>query len=486
MRLPGTIVRGRRGLSKLMLIAIKNPAPLGPHQATWGDFHFGAALQKALERAGASVVQHYWPDWDKSDGEDAIVVLRGKRAFSPRKGPFAVIWVVSHPATVTVPELEAYDLAYVGSSTHFNMIKDAVKSEVKILRQCSDDSIFNAGSAANEARSGTIFVANSRGVLRNALRWALEAGVEPTVIGTQWRLLGLRHLVERLHIDNDELPDFYRRSRLSLNDHWTDMIYFGYINNRIFDCIFCGLPVLSDEFPELREVCGDGILYAHDTASFREAYRYSDRELPRAVEENLRAGGEAARPVHLLGEGGGDCRRHHARFGGFVRPPVRAPWPPSASTSPSGEPQGRDLGGTVLDEVLHFFGDGSDRIELLHICPDDRALNSRETAPRFSYLSAGLGIGPWQVGLNRELSQVNKRRFDAIVVDSFKDDGGMAGAERRDFLLRLAARLRRGGLFALSKDVAASADIPAAGTKLLKPGRTDDRYLYFSTPQDPA
>ena len=95
-------------------------------------------------------------------------------------------------------------------------------------------------------------------------------------MATNGARFGLRRLVEQRYIENRELPLLYRQSCLSLNDHWTDMIYYGYINNRIFDCLFCGLPVLSDEFPELREVCGDGILYADNAISFVRSYRYAE------------------------------------------------------------------------------------------------------------------------------------------------------------------------------------------------------------------
>ena len=156
---------------------------------TWGDFHFGASLQAALERLGVKVVQHFWPDWEKSEGEDAIIVLRGKRAFAPRRDQFSVLWVLSHPATVSVAEIDGFDLAYVGSSKHHGMLKDAVKSPLRVLRQCSDDTLFNLGPGPQEPRSGTIFVANSRGVLRNILRWALDAGVQPKLFGNQWRSL---------------------------------------------------------------------------------------------------------------------------------------------------------------------------------------------------------------------------------------------------------------------------------------------------------
>jgi hypothetical protein len=481
-----------------LLIAIKNPAPIGPHQMTWGDFHFGASLQAALERLGVSVVQHYWPDWEKSDGEDAIIVLRGKRAFAPREGQFSILWVLSHPATVSVDEIESFDLTYLGSSKHLGMMKDAVKSRLKVLRQCSDDTLFNPGADPAAPRSGTIFVANSRGVLRNMLRWALDAGIEPALYGNQWRSLGLRRLVGQRYIETRELPLLSRRSRLSLNDHWTDMIYFGYINNRIFDCLFCGLPVLSDEFPELREVCGDGILYAGDATSFRASHQYAEDHYDELSARTAELGKRlrphytfAARAAEILD----DLKRASADLAS-PRPSRSVPISPASKSAPGKDTPANEAaaiaieedktGATVLDEVLGFFAMGEARIELLHLFPGDLTLNSRESLRRFAYLSAGLGIGPWQIGLTPDLAQIRGRKFDAIVVDALPDTEGGGGSDRRGLLLRLAEKVKSNGIFVVASGVAEGAGLSGSDLQSLEPKGKGRQYHYFAVPAEPG
>ena len=62
------------------------------------------------------------------------------------------------------------------------------------------------------------------------------------------------------------------------------MKYYGLINNRIFDCLASGLPVISDEFPELRQVVGDEILYASDPESFHNSYNYCESNYEEVIQ----------------------------------------------------------------------------------------------------------------------------------------------------------------------------------------------------------
>ena len=103
-----------------MKIAIKNPAPLGKNLAKWGDYHFGLALQSALEAAGATVVMHFWPEWQRDEGEDVVLVLRGKQRYEPVQGKVHLLWVMSHPSTVATDEIDSYDLVYVAEDAQIS------------------------------------------------------------------------------------------------------------------------------------------------------------------------------------------------------------------------------------------------------------------------------------------------------------------------------------------------------------------------------
>ena len=59
-------------------------------------------------------------------------------------------------------------------------------------------------------------------------------------------------MVQDVFIENSQIPALYRSARVTLNDHWKDMLDYQFVNNRIFDALACGLPVISDCCDELR------------------------------------------------------------------------------------------------------------------------------------------------------------------------------------------------------------------------------------------
>ncbi len=273
------------------------------------------SLQNALEAEGLEVVQKFWPEWDRDAGEDVELVLRGLRYHEPSGKIPSLLWVISHPNLLKKEEASQYDLVYTTSSALREMIRSASGPEVKVLRQCTDTTKFTAPQNVSveedlKRRKDVIFVANLRGAQRTMAGWLAHAECPVSIFGAGWGYAENPMRPVREHIPNEELPSLYRAARLSLNDHWSDMRYFGMINNRIFDCLACGLPILSDVFPELRQVCGDDILYASDADDFRlKISRYDDdyqellgktRELWARIGENFTFGARAREIVQDL------------------------------------------------------------------------------------------------------------------------------------------------------------------------------------------
>jgi hypothetical protein len=147
---------------------------------------------------------------------------------------------------------------------------------------------MNGDSASADNRSGTVFVANTRGIRRDMAWWGSRMADNFRMYGRGWSSFGLERYVRREAVPNDELPDLYRGARLGLNDHWLDMRYFGIINNRVFDSLACGLPVLTDSFPELRRVFGDALLYADSNVEFETALGYAQNHYSEISEKACR------------------------------------------------------------------------------------------------------------------------------------------------------------------------------------------------------
>lgn len=416
-----------------MKIRIKNPAPLGPNLTKWGDYHFGQSLQAALERKGVTVRQDYWPNWSCGDDDSTILVLRGKRGYLPPPDFRSMMWVISHPATVTVEEVDSYDHVLVASDRHRRMLADTTQTPIDVMRQCTDTTIFTptvSSDSGMDARRGIVFVANSRGVKRDMVRWAVDSGIRPRIHGRHWAGVGFGELVVSDYIPNPQLPEFYRSARLSLNDHWGDMAHFGVINNRIFDCLASGLPVLSDTFGELREVCGDSILHAGDAAEFADAIRQFTFEYPRLCEKTTEL---------------------WQRIGRHYTFDARAEQIISMMDSPL--PRARVSSGKAkVDEVDTGFlvqacreGGKQGEIKLLHVGPTPGHMRQLFAAEGVGYLSGGFGDGPWHVDIGRNLDQIQNRSLDLVVLD---DPSGPAG-DLELLLTKVCTKLSKGGSLAL-------------------------------------
>jgi hypothetical protein len=414
-------------------ITIFNPAPLGETLVKWGDYPFGRALQRGLEALGAKVTQRYWPQWTQDPEADVHLVLRGKRAFPQAHGRPAILSMISHPASVSEAELSAYDFVLLGSKRHMAMLGGLVRTgEFAVARQCTEFTEFTpahptSGDSA-EDRHGVIFVANSRGVRRPILRWALDLGVPVEIYGRHWKTFVLSELVRSEHVENERLPSLYRKSRLTLNDHWTDMQYFGYISNRIFDCLASGLPVMTDEFAELHEVFGASLLYVRDRASLLEAHERYLREYS-AVKAATDDCWQRIGPDHTF-----DAR---ARLIADIAQRLRA----------AGRSGTRDTSKRLVSGQSELAGllAGSTGGRVLHVMPSCHLDSAGSLDDRVGYVTAGLGCGPWTVAIDEHLSAFPSLSFSVIIVDDISGCELADGVDTRVFMEAITRCLEQKG-----------------------------------------
>ena len=254
-----------------------NPAVLQSNGKPWGDEYFGKALEQALITKGCTVRQRYWPEWIIDSEDEVVLVLRGKRKWAPPEDRFSVLWIISHPEEVGLDEIDAFDLVLTASALHCEILRSMTDTPVQVARQCTDHGLFRMANRTIKEevrlREGIVYVARSRRVRRDMAQWIDESGLSVRMFGNGWEEFGLDHLVERVHVPNEELPELYQNARIVLNDHWLDMRGYGYINNRVLDCLACGTPVVTDEFPELRDVFGDALIYANDARELTNAVK---------------------------------------------------------------------------------------------------------------------------------------------------------------------------------------------------------------------
>lgn len=253
---------------------IKNPAPSDSRRMKWGDYHFGRSLTKYLERQGHDVVTQYDPGWSEDCSCDVVLVLRGKYTFPPsshHKGALRVMWNISHPASVSLEEYATYDLVLIASRPWAASVAARLSTPVHPLLQGTDIEEFRPGAEAPKSnRSDFVFVGNTRGVERPVVRWAIEYGLPLKIWGRGWGALGLSPYVVDDYLPNEQLGHLYARSRATFNDHWDDMKRYGFINNRIFDALACGTPVISDWHDELQSLIPEGVLFYSNRAELEQ------------------------------------------------------------------------------------------------------------------------------------------------------------------------------------------------------------------------
>ena len=264
---------------------IKNPAPAGARMKMWGDYHFGRHLSKQLEELGQEVQSDYHGKWKGERRADVTLVLRGKHPCREGLSGLKVLWIISHPETVSREECAGYDLVFAASARHAGQLALQLGVPVAPLLQCADTGHFKATKKpADRPRADFVFVGNTRSAKRDCVLWAVEEGVDLKVWGRGWEGWIDERFVVAEHIDNQEVPGLYSGAKAVFNDHWPDMRRFGYVNNRIFEALACGVPVISDHQDELEELFGGAVLSYKNRGQFRECIERLLLAYPKVME----------------------------------------------------------------------------------------------------------------------------------------------------------------------------------------------------------
>lgn len=241
----------------------------GPRGDFWGDTAFVDSLRHSLEQQGKRVVTYRRGANERSINaiDHVNVVIRGLERISPFPGKINILWVISHSDDVSAEEMAGYDLVYAASEKWARKMTQRTGVEVRTLHQATDATRFNPRVVPDSKQRGPLFVGSVHpGRSRRIVETALAASAPITVIGKGWTQRLSSDTFEKEYVDNRELAAFYRSATHVLADHWTDMAEQGFIQNRIFDAVACGVPVVSDRVEGLEEMFG-GAVQCYDSAA---------------------------------------------------------------------------------------------------------------------------------------------------------------------------------------------------------------------------
>ncbi len=235
--------------------AIDIAAPAAARGDRWGDTYFARSLADALERRGQHVAidRRDARERDSRDHDDVLLVLRGLDRVTPRPGLLNVEWIISHPDMISPDEVAEFDVVYAASTSWSARMSREWGTAIEPLLQCTDTRWFHPDRAEPDTGPDLLFVGNSRGVYRYAVRSALAVGADLTLHGNDWTEFVDREQIASGGVANEEVGVLYASAGVVLNDHHLDMRRDSFASNRLFDAAACGARILSDRIDGLEE-----------------------------------------------------------------------------------------------------------------------------------------------------------------------------------------------------------------------------------------
>ncbi len=308
------LVRSERPPGDALRFVLTVAAPSLKTARQWGDWHLADALAGALRRHGHEARVQTADRADDPAGRvcDVHIVLRGLEPVRRTPGQRHVLWIISHPESIEDEELDAADLVLVASPPFAAHLASRTATPVEVLLQATDARRFHPRPVDPAHRHAITVVAKTRDVLRPVVVDALSVGLRPAIYGSGWRDLVDPALVVADHVDNEELPIVYSSADVVLNDHWRTMQRWGFVSNRLYDVLACGIPVISDPVVGIAELFDGAVLEYHSPRELRDLVDEILAE-PAAARARAERGREAVLAAHTFDQRASELLKALAR-----------------------------------------------------------------------------------------------------------------------------------------------------------------------------
>ena len=246
-----------------------------------GDFFLANDLKLGFEKLGYKVEYRFREDYDdlKLGNIGNVIYFKGYYNYKtlPRDGVKnrKTILYVYYIEGLHSQILAEADVVASASKKFVNEYVLANGYEGVYIPQYTNPMRFKDVDPIGDKQNEVLFVgSNHTGDGRKSVAYALLAGTNLSVYGKFWDNRLNRKVLKGSYIDNDELFKYYGNAKIVLNDHREDMLYFGFISNRIYDVSASGGFVLTDYVKEIEEEYGDSIAMYKDFEDFKQKLEY--------------------------------------------------------------------------------------------------------------------------------------------------------------------------------------------------------------------
>lgn len=279
-----------------LMIVLKIPAPRNKAEE-WGDYHFATSLCESFEKLGHKTRIDFLEDWPNSPGkrlDDVVIVLRGLSKYTPSPNAVNIMWNISHPDQVEYSEYDEYNIVYSASESYTSFLRHLTPVSVRTLYQATDIKRFNPSQYSVNLKHDLLFVGNSRKIYREIVKWAIDSGHSPKIYGTLWEDYVPGHMICGENISNARLGKYYASAGIVLNDHWESMRDYGFLSNRLFDCVACNAVVISDAVPSLSSIFDSAVIQV----SSQDELKAAIENLPKSHTAEIDRVGKFVREHH--------------------------------------------------------------------------------------------------------------------------------------------------------------------------------------------
>lgn len=275
-------LRCRLDYSKVVFVLPSSERTSSPYYyGKDGDFFLADDLKKGLEKLGYHVEYRFRENYDnlKLGNAGNVLYFKGYYNFEylpavKDDGRKRVLYIY-YVEGLNFAILDEVD-AVASASRRF--INDVVTPRGKVavyVPQFTNPERFKPAAEEKDKAYPVLFVgSNHSGFGRTSVDYALLAGADLSVFGKFWEQSLTPELLKGKYIDNDELYRYYANAGIVLNDHRQDMMFYGFVSNRIYDVTASGGFVLTDYMPEIAEIYGDSVATYKDFYEFKEKLEY--------------------------------------------------------------------------------------------------------------------------------------------------------------------------------------------------------------------